>query len=73
MPMFYDAQWVAAEKKIDPDFEGSLEQKLGFDNLLCPTCGAHLKDNICLNACHLSAESRKRFSQIMAGLSRIEP
>jgi hypothetical protein len=57
--------WHAAEKKEDPDFEDSLWELLGYDNLLCPTCNAHLHGGICLNACHLSSESRARFATIM--------
>lgn len=67
-----DPAWEAAEKKTDPDFEGSLEQKVGFDNLLCPTCGAHLKDGICLNACHLSKASRDRFNALMKAIGELE-
>lgn len=33
----------------------------------CPTCGAHLAaSGICLNACHLSKESRERFTALMS-------
>lgn len=43
-----------SEPKIDPDFEGSLFQKLGLSNVLCDDCGAHLSaKGICLNACQL--------------------
>ena len=64
---FFDADWKKAEKKVDPEFDGSSHQALGFDRELCPTCGAHLHRGICLNLCHLSIESRKRFQQIMSG------
>lgn len=71
MRTFWSKGWLQAEKKTDPNFEGSIFQALGFSELLCPTCGAHLKDigeengeqfrYICLNACHLTNESRLRF------------
>jgi len=33
---------------------------------LCPECGAHLgSSGICLNACHLSAASMARFTDLM--------
>ena len=47
-------EWLAAEKKIDPDFKGSIFEMLGFDPLLCPVCSAHLQDGVCLNLCHLN-------------------
>ena len=40
--MFFDPEWLNTEKETDPDFEGSLSEKLGFDRELCPTCKAHL-------------------------------
>ncbi len=58
----FDAEWHRAEKKVDPNFAGSLWEYLGYDDKLCPTCRAHLFTGICLNACHLSATSRKRFN-----------
>lgn len=63
-------EWYAAEKAIDPDFEGSISEKFGFDAELCPTCNANLHGGICLNACHLSKKSRQRFSELMAGSSK---
>lgn len=47
-------EWQLAKKKVDPDYEGSLFEKLGFDPVLCPVCSAHLRDGVCLNLCHLS-------------------
>lgn len=60
----FDPEWMSAEKEIDPDFEGSLFQKLGYEARLCPTCKAHLYDGICLNTCHLSKVSQKRFASL---------
>ena len=34
------------EKKIDPDFEGSIFQELGYDKELCSICNAHLYNGI---------------------------
>jgi hypothetical protein len=53
--------WEKAEKKIDPNFEGSMWQTLGMDKELCPTCNAHLHNGICLNACHLTPASKMAF------------
>jgi ferredoxin len=45
---------------------GAGEGKKVFSMDLCSKCGAHkAPSGICLNACHLSEESRKRFSAIM--------
>ena len=63
--------WYNTIKKKDPDFEGSLFQRLGFCDLLCPDCGAHLKPvtgtggPICLNACHLTPETQERMNSLM--------
>jgi len=55
-----------SEAKKDPKFKGSLFEKLGLSEYLCPECGAHLKeaasDLICLNACHLPKHWQKRLS-----------
>lgn len=61
----FSLDWIRAEKQIDTEFEGSLEQALGYDPVLCPTCGAHLHGGICLNACHLSDETRQKFVELM--------
>jgi len=63
--MSIDPEWLSADKPIDQDFAGSIWEELGYSSLLCPTCGAHLHDGICLNACHLTKKSRDRFNQIM--------
>ena len=63
----FDTNWLRAEKKVDPNFEGSIFQKLGFEDKLCPTCGANLRNGICLNACHLSEAARKRFANLAKG------
>jgi len=57
----FDQAWMKAEKKTDPKFQGSIWERLGFDDKICPVCDAHLKDGICLNACHLNATSRRNF------------
>jgi hypothetical protein len=68
MASILNPKWKAAPKKVDPSFEGSLFQKLGLSNLLCPTCGAHLsgegEEAICLNACHLIPEGKETFHQL---------
>ena len=64
----YDQEWILAEKKIDPNFIGSLFETLGFEATLCPTCGSHLHHGICLNACHLAKESREKFATLMSGM-----
>lgn len=55
----------------DKDFKGSIFEKLGMSEFLCPVCGANLKESmgelICLNACHLSAGSRERYQKLMGG------
>ena len=63
--MVFDPEWLNAEKKTDPDFEGSIMQKLGYSDKLCPTCGANLRGGICLNACHLSKQSQRKFYDLM--------
>lgn len=65
-----DPNWLSATKKQDPEFAGSIHEELGFDNALCPTCGAHLRNGICLNACHLIPKSQRRFSNIMKEATR---
>lgn len=59
-------EWMAAEKKVDEDFTGSLWEQLGYENKLCPTCGAHLHGGICLNACHLGDAGQDRFAKHMS-------
>ena len=59
----YNKEWMEAEKKVDPNFEGSIWEKLGHENRLCPTCEAHLYKGICLNACHLAPDTKKRFEE----------
>ena len=62
--MTINQEWKSAEKKTDPNFTGSIFEQLGFDAELCPTCNAHLKSGICLNACHLSDNSQKVFNTL---------
>jgi len=64
----YDQEWMKAEKKIDPDFIGSLYETLGFEATMCPTCGSHLHQGICLNACHLAKVARQKFADLMSGV-----
>lgn len=47
------------------EFEGSIWQKLGYEKTLCPTCGAHTHDGICLNTCHLPKLMQERFAAMM--------
>jgi hypothetical protein len=56
-------------RKFDESFEGSLWEKMGYSNELCPICGAHLRSGICLNACHLTNEQRQTFRSM---LKRVE-
>jgi len=58
-----DLNWLNVTKERDPKFAGSIHEELGFDDILCPTCGAHLRGGICLNACHLTTRSRRRFAK----------
>ena len=58
-------EWQDAEKKLDPNFEGSLSQKIGCDKELCPSCNQHLKGGICLNACHLGDDGARAFADTM--------
>jgi len=67
--MVFDPEWQKADKKIDPNFEGSIFQKLGYDEKLCPTCGAHLYEGICLNTCHLGQQSQMDFVQLWNEIS----
>ena len=67
-----DPNWLDATKKQDPEFAGSIHEELGFDDVLCPTCGAHLRNGICLNACHLTRRSQQRFSDIMQKASEAD-
>jgi len=60
-----DIEWQETEKRIDPDFVGSIWEEMGWDAELCPACDAHLRSGICLNACHLSKASQERFAVIM--------
>jgi hypothetical protein len=60
--------WEKTVKKVDPDFEGSIHQKLGLSDILCPTCGAHCRLDgdqlICLNACHLVPQALDHFHRL---------
>lgn len=41
-----------------------------FSMEVCPKCDAHLAPSgICLNACHLSDESRERFAKLMESMA----
>jgi len=63
--MLYNKKWMAAEKKVDEDFEGSLWQRMGYEARLCPFCNAHLHRGICLNACHLNVKLEKKLNNTM--------
>lgn len=41
-----------------------------FDAAECPDCKALVKNGICLNACHLSGGSYRRFLQTMNHISK---
>lgn len=64
-----DAEWEKAEKAVDPNFKGSIFEQMGFEDKLCPTCKAHLKSGICLNACHLGKSAQERFAALMKASS----
>lgn len=74
MPVI-DPEWAEKEKAIDPHYEGSASQQLGLSKFLCPTCKANLYPTegtlICLNACHLTAEARARFSATLVAARRL--
>lgn len=55
-----------SEKKrlVDPDFAGSIFEKLGYDPELCPHCDTHLHKGICLNACMVPMWEMRRAQQI---------
>ena len=43
---------------------------MGYELETCPTCGAHVRKTkdgsvICLNACHLTSDSQRRFAAFM--------
>jgi hypothetical protein len=54
----------------DEEYAGSLGELLGMDKAKCPTCGAWLKDRICLNACHLGEAGKHRFQDHMMDHAR---
>lgn len=62
---YNNPMWEAAPKKTDPDYEGSIWQRLGFDATLCPVCDAHLSGGICLNGCHLAPETHINLHNLM--------
>jgi len=64
-------EWEAAPKRIDPDYAGSLSEKIGLDPELCPACGAHLSNSICLNACHLGVDGAAKFGNFMDTLTKL--
>ena len=66
-----------SEAKKDSTFKGSIFEKLGLSEYLCPECDAHLKESesdlICLNACHLPKHMQKRMSEMMKAISKGTP
>lgn len=65
-------EWERAMRKLDPDFEGSIWQKMGYSPELCPSCGAHIRKGICLNACHLGDAGKLSFN-LRIGTQTIVP
>lgn len=57
------------EVELEPvdDFEDSIWDKLGYSRQICPECGSHLRNDICLNTCHLSDTQRQEFRQLIDG------
>lgn len=52
--------------KKDANHKGSIHDKIGLSEWICPHCNAHLSHKlICLNACHLTAAGLRRFEQEM--------
>lgn len=47
-------------------------EELGMDTAKCPTCTALTRGGICLNACHLSAQARKRFNALVSSFGEEE-
>lgn len=70
----YNEKWMNTVKEVDPDFRGSIHQKLGLTDILCPTCGAHCKlsngELICLNACHLLPDEQEIFHGLWLALGK---
>jgi len=62
--------WDKREKKVDPNFKRSIFESLGFDAELCPVCNSHLKDGVCLNACHLTSKQKRMFRKQMDEIKR---
>ncbi len=60
-----NSDWAKTEKMVDSFFKGSLWEKLGYEDKICPTCKAHIYDGICLNGCHLSKGTQQRFNTMM--------
>lgn len=59
------------QSKTDPNFKGSLFEKLGLSDKLCPTCNAHLaQSGICLNACHLTNGQRIRMAMDLETIAK---
>lgn len=56
--------WAQAPKQVDPNFSGSLYEQLGFQKELCPVCNRHLKDDLCLDGCHLGPEHKEILNRI---------
>lgn len=46
-------------------------KKVMREDEFCPKCNAHLSaSGICLNACHLSAESQEKFNRLFAAVTK---
>lgn len=43
---------------------------LGYDATKCPTCGAHVREGICLNTCHLSRRMQQKFADAMRTVTK---
>lgn len=64
-------EWQNTEKKIDPNYAGSIFEAMDLSDKLCPACNAHLsKSDICLNACHLGTDGRQRFQGALTGQAK---
>lgn len=61
LPHYFDEEW---------DENGIFADVLQKE--LCPVCKAHLskKHGICLNACHLGEEGKKRFVKMMMDVQK---
>ena len=49
------------EPEVEPGFDGSIFEQLGFDKARCPHCNAHTRGGLCLNLCDLPTWLSRKF------------